>query len=635
MDEYLFEKLQYNKLKETVKQYCVSSLGRELIDKLKPIANLKAVQNRLNETTEARHLIDISGSIQLNGIVNIKEIVEKVKKDAILEPESLTNTASFLRGCKKIKMYMSDKEFYAPTLYSYSLNIEKLDYVEEEIDRAIRNNRIEDDASNELKKIRKLLAQTESKIDEGLNNFLKNPNNKNYIQEFFVTRRCDRLTIPIKASYKSMVPGVIIEANNKTVFMEPNTIVKYTTRYNELKADEEIEEYKILSHLTNLVYDNLTIIEKNIEIMAHYDLVFAKGKYSKSIDGISPDINSSGNIKIVNGKHPLLEGNVVPLNMTIGDKFRTLIITGPNAGGKTVVLKTVGLLTLAMQSGFHIPVGKGTDISVFERVFADIGDGQSIENSLSTFSAHAKNLAQIIRQTNKSTLLLFDEIGSGTEPNEGAALAIAILEDVYLKGAITIATTHYNDIKDYSENHPDFENAAMRFDKETLEPLFKMVIGQSGESNALWISKRMGIYDDVLKKAEKYMKKKDYDYSIVDKGKTRFEKNQNVVENKYNFEKGDKVYIGDIKDSALVYSPKDEFNNIVVLHNEEFKTFNEKQLKLQYKAKELYPENYDLDTIFIPYRERKIEKDIKRGSKKMLKKIKKFGIEEVINNKKI
>lgn len=633
MNEHVYEKLQYNKLKELVKEYCVSSLGKSLIDKLTPTGNIKAVENRLNETTEARRLLDISGSVQLGGIVNIKEIIEKVQKDIILEPEHLTNVASFLRGCSKIKLYMKDKEFYAPTLYNYSLNIVELKHIEEEIEASIRNNKIEDDATTELKKIRKHLVQVESKISEGLNSFLKNSNNKNYIQDFFVTRRQGRLTIPIKASYKNMVSGVVIESSGKTAFMEPDNVSKYTTKYNELKSEEAIEEYKILSYLTKCIYDSMYDIEKNIEVMAHYDMVFAKGKYSKAIGGIAPSLNDYGYINIVNGKHPLLEGDVVPLNLVIGNDYRSLIITGPNAGGKTIVLKTVGLLTLAMQSGFHIPVSEKSNMSVFDKVFADIGDDQSIENSLSTFSAHVKNLSQIIRYTNKSTLLLFDEIGSGTEPNEGAALAIAILEEVYNKGAITIATTHYNDIKNFSFGHPDFENAAMRFDKDTLEPLYHLVIGKSGDSNALWISRKMGIYEDVLKKAEKYMREKSYNFNKVNNSKIRLKREEPTEVEKYNYCVGDKVYIKDIKDSAIVYKQKDEYNNLIVFHDNMFKTFNEKQLKLEYTAKELYPDGYDLNTIFVGYRERKVEKDIKRGSKKMLKKIKKHGIDKVINDK--
>lgn len=635
MNQHVFEKLQYNDLKEKVKEYCSSSLGKELIDRIEPSGNMKVVKNRLNETTEARALLDYSGSVQICGVIDIKDIINKVEKDLVLDVEQLVNVASFLRGCRKIKLYMKDKEFYAPTLYSYSFNIDELRYIEDEIETSIRNNKIDDDATKELKKIRKNIVQAENKISEILNSFLKNPNNKNYIQDFFVSNRKGRLTVPIKSSYKNMVNGVVVESSGKTAFMEPNSTSKYTEKLNEYKIDEYEEEYKILSILTSMVYDNLKAIKMNIEVMAKYDMVFAKGRYSRGIDGISPKLNSHGYINIKDAYHPLLEGNVVPLNVELGEKFRSLIITGPNAGGKTIVLKTIGLLTLAVQSGFHIRANDKTNISVFDRVFADIGDDQSLENSLSTFSAHVKNLAQILKQTNKSSLLLFDEIGSGTEPNEGAALAIAILEEVYNKGAITVATTHYNEIKNFSTQHSDFENAAMRFNKDTLEPLYQIVVGESGDSNALWISKKMGIYDDVLKKAEKYIRNKDYNLKVVDKSKTRFTKivkEDNVPRHK--FEKGDKVYVRELDDSAIVYKPKDEYNNIVVFHNKKFKSFNYKQLKLQCSKNELYPEGYDIESLFTSYMERKMEKDIARGSKKMLRKIKKQGYNEVLNSRK-
>ena len=413
--------------------------------------------------------------------------------------------------------------------------------------------------------------------------------------------------------------------------MEPTTVSKYTEELLILQADEAVEEYKILTYLTGLIYEHLEGIKLNVEVMGQFDMVFAKGRYSKGIEGRSPKVNDHGFIKIAGGKHPLLTGKVVPLDFVMGKDYRSLIITGPNAGGKTIVLKTIGLLTLSMQSGFHIPVEEGTNLSVFDKIFADIGDDQSLENSLSTFSSHVKNLASIIKETNKSTLLLFDEIGSGTEPGEGAALAIAILEEVYHKGAITVATTHYNEIKDFGEEHPDFKNAAMQFNSETLEPLYKLIIDQAGESNALWISKRMGIEESILKRAAKYMKEKDYNLNYVEANKVRIGKRE-VVKEKIEevvWGKGDKVFLTEREDYAIVYKGKDKYNNVVVFYEGEFIEVNEKQLKLALKAEELYPAGYDLDSLFTSYKERKLEHDIQRGSKKTLKKIRKYGIEEL------
>lgn len=514
-----FEKLQYKELKELIKEYCISNLGKELIDKLEPSSNIELVRKRLNDTTEARKILDMHSYVPLEGIKDINNIIIKVEKGLVLDPEELINIYDFLRGCRKIKSFMKTKESYVKEIVLYSNSISEMKYIEDGI-------------------------------------------------------------------------------------------------------EESIEEYKVLAELTELVYQKIKELKINIEVVAEYDMIFAKAKYSKSIDGIEPKINDYGYTKLVKGVHPLLKGNIVPLDFEVGKNYRSLIITGPNAGGKTVVLKTIGILTLAVQSGFHIKAMEGTEISIFEKIFVDIGDNQSLENALSTFSSHVKNIAEIMKISNKSTMLLFDEIGSGTEPNEGAALAIAILEEFYKMGCITIATTHYGEIKEFSEKHSDFENAAMQFKSDTLEPMYKLIIGKSGDSNALWIAKKMGLKNNVLNKAKDYMEHKEYDVSRVDISKVRKEKEKNTIkENEYEFKKGDKVLITESNEYALVYEPKDEFNKIKLFYNNQFIHVYYKKIKLELRAEELYPEGYDLDTLFTSYKERKLEHDIQRGSKKALKKI--------------
>ncbi len=582
--------------------------------------------------------LDTFEKLQLN---EVKELVKincvsshKVEKGIILEVTELISCEDFLRGCRKIKGFMLDKEFYSPTLSSYALNITECESIEEEIKFSIKNNQISSEASKELKKIRRNIEICEGRIKEKLNKFLTSSTNKKYIQEFIISKRDDRFVIPIKSSFKNEVDGTILDTSSKgstvfiepasiskyslelitlkseeaieeykilsylteliydkkeikfsiknnkisseasrelkkirrnieicecrikeklnkfltsstnkkyiqefiiskrddrfvvpikssfknevdgtildtsskgsTVFIEPASISKYSLELITLKSEEAIEEYKILSYLTELIYDKITEIKLNMEIVSEYDMVFAKAKFSQNNKCITPKINNHGYTKIIKGKHPLLKGNVIPLDFEIGDKYRSLIITGPNAGGKTVTLKTVGLLTLMTQCGFDIPAEENTEISIFERVFVDIGDNQSIENALSTFSSHIKNIANIMKEANKNTLVLFDEIGSGTDPNEGASLAIALLEEFYQMGCITIASTHYEEIKHFANKHPHFENAGMMFDKETLEPLYKLIIGKSEDSNALFISRKMGIKENVLQKAKSY-----------------------------------------------------------------------------------------------------------------------------------
>lgn len=628
MDIMTLEKLNYNELKEVVKGYCVSGLGKALIDKLEPSSNLKIVNRRLDETSEGRRLIDASYHIPLVGIFNVLPYIDKIEKGSSLDPEDLAIMSDFLRGCRKVKSFIKDKEGYAPTLSSYGESITDLSFIEEEINRCIRGSIVDSNASRELKKIRRGIDECENKIKEKLDRFLKNSENKQYIQEFFISKRNGRYTVPIKASYKNYVQGTIIESSSKgtTVFIEPSTVSKYTSELSILKAEESVEEYKILGMLTELINEKIREVKINIEVIAEYDMIWAKAKYSNDIDGIKPELNEHGYIKIVNGKYPLIK-NPVPLNFEIGDDYRTLIITGPNAGGKTVVLKTVGILTLAVQSGFHIPAEEGTEISVFNKIFVDIGDNQSIENALSTFSSHVKNLAGIIKESSKSTLLLFDEIGSGTEPNEGAALAIAILEELYHKGCITIATTHYGEIKNFSQEHTHFENAAMEFKKDTLEPLYKLHIGKSGDSNALYISKKMGIPDSIIERTRKYIETKKYNYDVINSSKVIKKKEEvEEVNLKYNYCMGDKVILLDNNESAIVYKELDELNNLTVFYKKEFIKVNYKRVKLELTASELYPEGYDLNQIFISYKERKLEHDIIRGSKKALKKVRKSTI---------
>lgn len=627
MDKISLDKLNYYDLKEIVKSYCVSGLGKTLIDKLEPSSNLKVVNRRLDETSEGRKLLDVSYHLPLEGIHNIFPLIDKMDKGGVLEPSDLTMVSDFLRGCRKVKMFLKDKEGYAPTLCSYSENISDLSYIEEEINISIRGSVVDSNASKELKKIRKQIDICEGKIKEKLDKFLRNSSNKECIQEFFISQRNGRYTIPIKAAYKNKVAGSIVEVSSKgtTVFMEPDIVSKFTSELSVLQAEESMEVYKILAILTEMIYERIKDLKMNVEVISEYDMIWAKAKYSLDIQGIKPKVNDYGYTKIIKGRYPLIK-NGVPLDFEIGKDYRTLIITGPNAGGKTVVLKTLGMLTLAVQSGFHIGAKEGTEISIFQDVFVDIGDNQSVENALSTFSSHVQNLARIIKESGKSTLLLFDEIGSGTEPNEGAALAIAILEELYHKGCITVATTHYGEIKDYSHNHPDFENAAMEFKKETLEPLYKLTIGKTGDSNALYISKKMGISDSIIERTRTYIENKDYNYETIKESKKKKVKEVESEEKYYDFSVGDKVLLLDKNDSAIIYKGRDEFNNVVVLYNKEFIEINYKRVKLELKAEELYPEGYDLNQLFVSYKERKLERDIERGSKKALKKLRKEGL---------
>lgn len=627
MNNKTFEKLNYTELKEVVKSYCISSLGKELIDKINPSTDLKQVERRLEETSEGRRLLDADYHIPLEGVFNINPMINKIEKGGILEPSELQTVGDFLRGCKKIKLFLKDKDGYAKTLTAYSDNISELDFIQDEINLSIIGNRVSSNASKELKKIRNKIDICEGRIKEKLNKMIKNPETRECLQENFVSERQGKFTIPVKSAFKNKVEGTIVEASSKgnTVFIEPYSISKYTSELNILKAEESVEEYKILSIISEMIYSSIKEVKMNLEVIAEYDMIMAKAKYSKKIGGVKPKLNEIGYINLKRAYYPLIS-KAVPLDFEIGKNYRSLIITGPNAGGKTVVLKTIGLLTLAIQSGFHIKCSENSEMAVFKKIFVDIGDDQSVSNALSTFSSHVKNLSEILRECNKSTLLLFDEIGSGTEPNEGAAFAISILEEVYHKGCITVASTHYGEIKNYSFTHPDFENAAMEFELDTLEPLYKLTIGKIGNSNALYIAKKMGISDNIINRTKDYLYYKDYNYEVLKESKIVKEKDHNNFQPIYNYEKGDKVLLLDNNKIGIIYEGIDKENNLVVLVDNKFIKVNYKRIKLEISAKELYPEDYNLDQLFVSFKERKREKDIKRGSKKALKEIRKENI---------
>lgn len=619
------EKIQFNQVKEQIERHCVSSLGKKRFKKLQLNAKPVVVTTRYNETEEARALLDAKLTMPFMGLSSIDVFMEQLEKGLLLEASSLIDVADFLRSGRMIRRFMEKHESLAPTLTMYARSISEFTEIEDEIYFSIKNGQVADEASKELRRIRRLIAEKESKIEERLSKFLKNKDNQKQIQEFFVSKKNERFTIPIKAAYKNQVAGTIIETSSKgtTVFIEPTAVTKLNDELAMLKVEESTEIYQILATLSGLILENLVPIQLNLETIAEYDMIFARGKYSRLIQGVTPKLNQRGYIHLVNAVHPLIEANAVPLNFTVGEDYRGLIITGPNAGGKTVVLKTVGLLALMTLLGIQLPADEGTEMGLFEGIFVDIGDSQSLENALSTFSSHIQNIADIMQVAPRNSLVLFDEIGSGTEPNEGAALAIAILEEFYQRGNIVVATTHYGEIKRYSEIHPDFINAAMAFDQATLTPLYQLLMGESGESNALWIAKKMNLKEHVIQQAQRYMEDKDYSLTkaSIPKNKTMIDSQTERAESVSLLKKGDRVLLLDYNENGLVFEDNPLRETVTVFYRNDYHEVVPKRLKLEVLATDLYPPDYDLSTLFTSYTERKLDHDINRGSKKALKKI--------------
>ncbi|MGX7243695.1 endonuclease MutS2 [Enterococcus quebecensis] len=623
MNQETYNKTQFNKIKEKLMSHAMSHYGKERIKALQPSSHLDVVKKRLQETAEAKALLMANLHVPFMGLNNIEHLTKQVEKGFVLEPNELVSYADFLRSNRLIQSFMQKNAFIAPLLARYSETLQLFSTIEEEIYHVIRNNQVENDASRELRKTRRGIQETEKEIESKLNAFIRNSQNKPKIQEAIIVKKNERFTVPIKATYKKQISGTVVETSSKgtTVFVEPTTVIKLNDKLFELKMEEATEIYQILSTLTGLIAEQLPAIQSNLDVVAQYDMIFAKAKYSRDIKGIEPEINQDGIIKFVNVKHPLLGDSAVPLNLSVGKEYRGLTITGPNAGGKTVVLKTIGLVTLQTMIGVQISAETGTNVGIFDQIFVDIGDQQSIENALSTFSGHMRNISEILVRAKQNSLILLDEIGSGTEPNEGAALAIAIMEAFYKKGSIIITTTHYGEIKRFSEQHEDFLTAAMAFDPENLTPKYQLILGETGESNAFWIANKMNLDEQVVKKAQSYLHDRNYstkkEYSLQ---KVKKEKETTLFP---TYQKGDRVFWTEKKKIALVYKEVEMTNDVIIyVENEEIKV-HKRQLKLDRSAKELYPANYDLDSLFEDYHERKKRRDLERGSKKAHKKLRK------------
>ncbi len=512
MNKETLNKLQFNNVQEEVQAKAIGNYSKIRIGELSPQTNLATVKVWQQETQEARLILDSNQHVPFMGLSRIDSLMAQVQKGMILAPDDLIEYADFLRSSRMIDKFFEKNQYQTPLLYQYSKSLPSLLEIEEEIYQKIQHQKVSDAASSNLRKVRKQIRENEKEIQDKLTRFLKNSSNKEMIQDGIIVQKDGHYTVPIKMSYKNKVAGNMIEQSNKgtTVFVEPAAVAKLNEQLIMLKAEEVAQEYQILAELTGYLAEKETIIEFIMETITAFDIIFARAKYSREINGITPKVNKNEVIHIKKGIHPFLPKGAVPLDFTLGEGHRGLVITGANAGGKTVVLKTVGLLTLMTMFGIQIPVQEGTDIAVFDEVFVDIGDQQSMENALSTFSGHMDSIASILNKVKRHSLVLLDEIGSGTEPNEGAALAIAIMEALYAKGALVVTTTHYGEIKRFAEEHEDFIPAAMEFDRESLTPKFILHLGESGDSQALWIAKKVNMASNLIKQAQKYIDTKDY-----------------------------------------------------------------------------------------------------------------------------
>lgn len=625
MDQETICMLEYGKVKERLAEFAVSDLVKRKIMELAPLTNHLVIAAQLAETTEARAIVDKSSSVPIHSLTGIEEIMNKLGRGFILNPEELTHINNLLQEVQRLKRFMKDKELLAPTISRYVLVFDELDDLKEEIARSIYGGRVDDKASPDLAKIRKKIIVLEERIKSKLDSIIKSPAFKAYLQENLVTMRQGRYVIPVKSEYRRNINGEFMDASasGSTVFVEPAEVRKMQDALNVLRFQEEKEVDRVLMVLTGMVEGYQRELSINIETMAQIDFAFAKAKYSRAIGGRTVNVTTDGRTKIIEGKHPLLGNKAVPLNFSIGGNYRALVITGPNTGGKTVALKTIGLLTIMVQSGLHVPVEGGSSFTVYHDVLADIGDGQSLEQSLSTFSSHIRRLTSILRQANSKTLIILDEIGAGTDPQEGAALAIAILEKIYQAGAVLLATTHYSEIKAFATTQSGFTVGCMEFDINTLQPLYRMRIGQAGESNALLIALRLGLDKELIERAHKlaYHEQKEYTATAVatpeltqgelqqDKESQHFQQHVTIdainnnnkaaksAQNNIKYKVGDAVYISSMGCTGIVYEQANGRGEVGVLIKKQKFKINHKRLSLNIDAAELYPENYDMSIV--------------------------------------
>ncbi|GIP33165.1 endonuclease MutS2 [Paenibacillus sp. J2TS4] len=501
MNQQTYTRLEYDKLKQKLNDYAISSIGRQRIDELSPLTDLRMIENQLVETEEALQVIRDGVSVPIPSIEGVDLVFRKFGKGYLLTVDELTAISSMLDSVLRLKQFMKSKELAAPNLFSYVSALFELKSLAGDITQSIRHGRIADEASGELARIRKKLVIMEERIKKKVDSSMHRY--RSYLQEYVISMRNDRYVLPVKKEFRKRVPGTVWDesASGQTVFIEPEEIAILRQEWIGAKAEEEREETVVLARLTEHAEQHARELLMNMETIGHYDFVFAKAKYARELDARRVAINNKGYIRIVEGRHPFLNGHPVPLHLTMGERYRSLIITGPNTGGKTVSLKTVGLLTMMVQSGLLVPVKEGSEFAVYNNLWVDIGDGQSMEQSLSTFSAHIRNVIDILKQADSSTLILLDELATGTDPGEGIGLSIAVLEELYRRGATVLATTHYNEIKTFAERTPGFENARMEFDSETLQPLYRLVIGEAGSSYAFQIALKLGIPEAIVERS--------------------------------------------------------------------------------------------------------------------------------------
>lgn len=618
--------LEFNKIKEIWKELALTERAREEIDEAGPLMEETKVRARLRETTEAKKMMETYGQPPLVSLEGVKEWMKTAKIGGCLTPEQLEGVERALAAVSRMKQYLNRGKAAGISMAWYEENLDSCEELRRSIHEQIRNSRVDDNASKFLKSCRMDMEREERAMREKADAAIRG--NKAYMADSFSTMRNGRMCIPVKAEFKNRIKGTVIgqSATGSTVFLEPASAARHAEALELLKIQEKNEVLRILYVLTGLVYDCQEIMEQNVRTMEKLDFMFSRGKLSFRYDGTEPSINLDRKIVLKDGRHPLMEKEVsVPLQFSVGEGVNGIVITGPNTGGKTVAIKTVALNCMMAQSGLHTAC-READICMNSNFLCDIGDGQSLSENLSTFSAHIANVLDILKKAGKDSLVIMDELGSGTDPAEGMGIAVAILEELKKSGALFLVTTHYPEVKQYADRTPGILNARMTFDKESLKPTYQLVIGEAGESCAFYIAGKMGMPEEMLKNAARAaygseelpeaLKSQISENSLVREktgGIRKAKKTAGAGVKAPKYQLGDSVMVLPDKKIGIVCQPENEKGVLRVQLPGKKIYINHKRVKLHVPAGRLYPEGYDFSIIFDTVENRKLRHQVERG----------------------
>lgn len=616
------DEIEFSRIRKLVAHYAVSPEAKDALLTQSLATKLVKVNALLDETTEILWILDHGLHIPFINSDAFTPILNKVKKGFILNPAELEQVADFIRVTRLLVRFFDKQRNNAPIIASYCDTLTILDKLENDIYVAIERGQVSNNADKDLARLRQRSSKLSTNIHDNLQQYLQSKKHQTMLQDYQIIQKDNHYTLPVKASFKHTFGGNIIDQSNNgnTVFIEPTKIARLAQEKAAIENQIYLIETQILGNLSAKVYEELSQFEANLNTIIELDCILARAKYSQSINGKRPTLNEQNQLKLQEMRHPLLSAPV-PLSLNLDSNKRGLIITGPNAGGKTITLKTVGLAIAMTEFGLFLPSTSPCSIPIMAEIYTSIGDHQDLDNSLSTFSAEMKEMSYIVKHATKNSLILLDELGSGTDPNEGAALAIAILQMLQLKGCLILATTHYSAIKDYSTKHSAFITAAMDFDLDTLKPTYSLLLNQIGASRALWIAEKSGMPQNVLIAANDFLNTGKFP---LKQSNIKFKIEQKKTKSTISFKKGDRIKVPKYKQEVLFYQNSDRANQITIFVNKTFETVPIKGARLVRKAEELYPAGYNLDLLFVQnWQDYKLKKDLDRGSKKAWKKLKK------------